>query len=393
MSSSKNVVKEKSYSKIVAVEVTNFMVYSHASVQFDDANIINIKGYNSSGKSTMLKAIAVCLMNMYPKAQTKFIRHGEKYFRIIVKFSDGVSIVRDKYVTGQSLYEIYKDEKCIFTTKEGGKLTKVDGVPQVIQDYLGLCVVSTGCLNYQVRQDPLWLIETTGSENYNSLNEILKTEEISRANALLNSDKNALNSEITGIEASLQETRLSLAEVNGYTNELLNVLEKKEVACKEVKARYQSLKGISSIIDNLQDLKEIPQVQGIDCSSLSAISYIYNTAEELSNIKEIPQVQGIDYSNLSDILKIDKDSQALLGLSSNSVPEVSIIDIESISSLYGIISTLSEIKKCTEDIKKLDKENLMVRKKLDSIIERGKKSGIRYVQCDNCGTYIEVDTE
>ena len=133
------------YAKIKSIEVFNFMVYKHAKVYYDDSNIINMKGYNNSGKSTMLKALAICFTDMYKRIQTKFIRHGEKYFRIIVEFEDGVSILRDKYITGQSLYEVYKNDECIYTTKAGGKLTKLDGVPQPIQEYLGLCTTSTGC--------------------------------------------------------------------------------------------------------------------------------------------------------------------------------------------------------------------------------------------------------
>ena len=32
------------YSKIVSVEVVNFMVYAHGKIMFDEGNIINIKG-------------------------------------------------------------------------------------------------------------------------------------------------------------------------------------------------------------------------------------------------------------------------------------------------------------------------------------------------------------
>ena len=160
------------------------MVYSHAMVRFDDDNIINLKGYNSSGKSSLIKAVAVALMDLFPSKQAKLIKHGEEYFRVIVTFDDGVSIVRDKYINGQSLYEMYKDRDLIFTTKVGNRLGKVSGVPEEIQNYLALCKMEvmnyegSPYLNYQSRQDKLWLVETKGSENYASLNEILRTEDI-----------------------------------------------------------------------------------------------------------------------------------------------------------------------------------------------------------------------
>ena len=378
------------YSKIKSVEVINFMVYSHAVINFDDVNIINIKGYNSGGKSTMLKAIAVCLMNMYPKAQTKFIRHGEKYFRIKVSFEDGVVIVKDKYVSGQSLYELYKDDKCIFTTKEGGRLTKIDGVPQVIQDYLGLCVVSTGCLNYQVRQDPLWLIETTGSENYNSLNEILKTEEIARANALLNSDKNKVNSEVTGIEASLNETNYALNEVRDYSDALLSALEKKESFCRDLVSMYRDLKSLMGIVDTLSTIKDIPEVAKIDSSQLEGVNALYRTATDINGIVDYPEMEKLDAVRLSAITSLAKEVVQVDNTPDVNTPEVTVIDIDKLANISSMIATISKLKENNDIIMQLDSKKNKVKAKLDSIVLEAKKQGIKFVECDNCGTYIEV---
>lgn len=377
------------YSKITNIEVTNFMVYSHAKVSFDEKGIINIKGYNSGGKSTMLKAIAVCLMNMYPKAQTKFIRHGEKYFRIVVNFDDGVSIVRDKYITGQSLYEIYKDNNCIFTTKEGGKLTKVDGIPKIIEDYLGLCIVSTGCLNYQVRQDKLWLIETTGSENYNSLNEILKTEEISKANTLLNSDKNEINSGIASTEARLQETKLSLHELNSYTEDLLSALESRELLCKSLTAKYKELKDIVSLVDELNTLSDIPEVSKIDLKRYSSIESITGIGNELDNFVIYPELEKIVDKRISDIDVLSSTVKSLKEVG-KVLPELSIIATNKEDSLVEIISILSEIKTNSEELKTIKEGQSKLSSKLDTVVKEAESKGIKFVKCDNCGSYIKV---
>lgn len=377
------------YSKITNIEVTNFMVYSHAKVSFDEKGIINIKGYNSGGKSTMLKAIAVCLMNMYPKAQTKFIRHGEKYFRIVVNFDDGVSIVRDKYITGQSLYEIYKDNNCIFTTKEGGKLTKVDGIPKIIEDYLGLCIVSTGCLNYQVRQDKLWLIETTGSENYNSLNEILKTEEISKANTLLNSDKNEINSGIASTEARLQETKLSLHELNSYTEDLLSALESRELLCKSLIAKYKELKDIVSLVDELNTLSDIPEVSKIDLKRYSSIESITGIGNELDNFVIYPELEKIVDKRISDIDALSSTVKSLKEVG-KVLPELSIIATNKEDSLVEIISILSEIKTNSEELKTIKEGQSKLSSKLDTVVKEAESKGIKFVKCDNCGSYIKV---
>lgn len=376
------------YSKIVSVEVVNFMVYAHGKIMFDEGNIINIKGYNSGGKSTMLKAIAVCLMNMYPKSQAKFIRHGEKYFRIIVKFDDGVSIVRDKYISGQSLYELYKDGECLFTTKEGGRLTKVDTVPQTIQDYLGLCMLSNGCLNYQVRQDPLWLIETTGSENYASLNEILKTEELSRAGAMINSDKNQLNSEITGIEASLQETTLALKESEGYSADLLDMLEARERKVRKLADRYQILKKMYAVSCELKGIEIPPAIGVLDTGRYEMVMGLYGKAEEISGIEITPEVATIDMGRYEKAQSISAAEKALRQI--EIPPVVDGIDLEKSRGILEIQKTFADLGNVISEIRKITSVGREVSSELKGVVSTAEKKGIKFVECENCGTYIEV---
>ena len=53
------------YSKITTIELINFMVYKHAKISFDEKNIINLKGYNSPGKSSILRALSICFLDAY----------------------------------------------------------------------------------------------------------------------------------------------------------------------------------------------------------------------------------------------------------------------------------------------------------------------------------------
>lgn len=377
------------YSKIVSIEVYNFMVYSHAKIYFDERNILNLKGYNSSGKSTMLKALAVCLTNMYARNQAKFIRHGEKYFRIDVCFDDGVMIRRDKYIEGQSLYEIYKDDECIFTTKEGGRLTKIDGVPKPIQDYLGLCNVSTGCLNYQVRQDALWLIETTGSENYNSLNEILKTEEISKANALINSDKNKLGSDITKLEGALQETQYALIDAQKYSDDLLQRLENKEQLLSEFKDRYIRTNTLKDNITECSGIRLIPEVGRIDSKKYETVLDIENNLKSISEFKQIPSVGTVKTKQFEKIAELASTFKAIFEFE-KIAPEVSVLNYEKVVKLANIVSTMSGLVENLKESKLLNDELNTVHKSLETIVNRAKEKGIRFVKCDNCGTYMEV---
>ena len=379
------------YSKITSVEVTNFMVYSRAKLVFDDSNIVNIKGYNSSGKSTMLKAIGVCLTNMYPKSQTKLIRHGEEYFRIVVSFNDGVSILRDKYANGQSLYEMYKDGVCVFTTKEGRKLSKVDDVPEIIKTYLGLCNTSYGCLNYQSRQDKLWLVETTGSENYSTLNEILKSEEISRANALINSDKNSLSAEITQIEASVQAVKTERMAAEAYTEELLAALEAREHYVQELNRRAKAIRRLSETLSSIQEIKVPPVIEKMDVERLSAIGAMGRAVSEIGSIKIAPAVPKIEVSRLQKASALGSiSSQILDGRAQIVAVEIPLISVER-------STRLSEVVKCAKAYGEAGssyKELLVAKQKIETglakAVAEADAQGIHFVKCDNCGSYTEV---
>ena len=381
------------YSKITSVEVFNFMAYKHAKIIFDEAGIINLKGYNDSGKSAMEKAMAVCLMNMYVRLQSKFIKHGKDYFRVIVSFDDGVSIVRDKYINGQSLYEMYKDGECVFTTKQGNKLTKVEDVPSIIQDYLGLCKTNLGCLNYQTRDDPLWLVETKGSENYLSVNEVLKTEEIARANTLLNSEKNNLNSEITEIESELQQSQLLLQNYSSIKEDLLLSLSEREVKVQNLLSKYNDILQISETVKSLSGIKVLPEIESIDGRKLKSIFDIQKLISEIGNIKDYPEVGEISTERFLSISRISKTLESLEYINDKLIPiELDEINLDKYPSLSRLQKELKALIKCNKFIEELNAQEKNLQDEKDKIVEEAGKQGIKFVVCDNCGTLMEVSS-
>ena len=379
------------YSKITSVEVVNFMVFEHARISFDERGIINLKGYNSSGKSTIEKAIAVCLMDAFKRKQPKFIRHGEDYFRVIVEFDDGIRIVRDKYLNGQSLYEMYKDGDLIFTTREGNRLTKIDGVPSVIEQYLGLITLESGCLNYQSRRDPLWLVETVGSENYYALNEVLKTESIARANTLLNSDKNALNSAIVELEGELSGVEVALESCSVASEELLAVLSEREINIQRLLSRRDLIDSMVDTMNALEGIKVIPEVEKVKPDRMSAILEVQKKLLELENIKSVPKMEKLETEKLKVAQSLYSCSIELEKLQgkciSENVEEVEYNRVQPISRLLKLIKELEGLSDKKKEILADEKE---VHRKLKVVVSNAHERGIKFVKCDNCGSYMEV---
>lgn len=377
------------YSRIVSVEVFNFMVYKHAKMSFDERNIINLKGYNSSGKSTMLRAIAIAFNDDLKQKQTKLIRFGEDYFRIIVEFDDCVKIVRDKYINGQSLYEMYKDGELIFTTREGNRLSRVDTVPKVIKDYLGLCVLEDGWLNYQARKGKLWLVETKGSENYYSLNEALKTEYIARANTLLNSDKNKLGADITEIEAELNKTEILLQGTSAVTDELVSALIERESYAKEILDRLNAITNISNTAEKLVSLREVPEVSTISSEGLSDISRLVEAVNRLEGLRVAPSIEGINAERVVALDRLGSVASRMAGMQCIG-NEVMGINAERLAAISKVSETLSRVVAAVEDGKRLEKEYKSASDKLRMAADAARRVGKKFVKCTNCGAYMEV---
>lgn len=390
----KKVLSPEVYSKMVSIELFNFMVYKHVKLSFDERNIINLKGYNSSGKSSIERAISICCFDSYKKRQTKLIRYGEDYFRIILSFDDGIRIIRDKYINGQSLYEMYLGDDRIFTTKEGNSLTRVDDVPEIIKQYLGLISTESGYLNYQTRSNKLWLVETAGSENYYSLNEVLKTEPIARANTLLNSDKNKLSGEITEIEAELQSTELALQGCASVSEELLGALVEKESYVKEILRRQKAIEKLVSLCSALEHLQPIPEVDEVSSSQFVDILKIRKTLSDLENLREVPELETLDVEKLSHLSKLGMLIGKLEGLDGSVAgADIDLVEYANIPSLVSIQRIMRDLSKTAEEYNGVISEYQKVRGRLKEVVDDAAKKGMKFVRCNTCGTYMEVKTD
>lgn len=378
------------YSRITEVEVINFMTLKHAKVVFDGSNILNIKGYNDSGKSALLRAVAVCVADLWKNKQVKFIRYNCEFFRVILSFDDDVRIVRDKYYNGQSLYEMYKNGELIFTTKQGGSLSKISGVPTPIADYLGMCIVDGGCLNYQSCVDRLYLVETTGSENYQMVHTVLKAEELSRASAMINSDRNKLSSEITEIEASLQITNQSLLEVRDLTESFLLDLVEKDSKYDTLAGRKSELETILSVQNSLESIVDVPELSVIDTTRLKLVSDIVEVLSSIDSLVDIPDIHSISYERLVAIESACNCMGKLESLQSNEYPTINEIATDKYEDLAGITEALIEYANANKGLLVINNEISEQETARKSILKEAKKQGIVFALCDNCGSYTSV---
>ena len=327
------------YSKILYWEVEHFMSFEKARAEFDGTNVVNIKGFNSVGKSAMLRALDVCFFNIRPSGQVGYIQDGHNYFRITVYFSDGVRIVRDKYKNGQSLYEmIYNDngtDTVLFTTRLHGALTKVVDVPEVIVAYLGMTVCKDWNVNSRSCFEPRLLVETKGKENYFALHEVLQSETAARAITLLNNDKNSMKSEIMTEETELQTYHEQLRETFGLSQELMDILHEADRKLDIAEEKAAVLDSIQATLDEIREIPNIPPVEPVTTAELTELSHIADTIEEIRAIPQLPEVTPVSTDSLDMLAEVADSITEMKGIPD--IPAVPVLDTESLTMLGGIM--------------------------------------------------------
>lgn len=414
-----DIVKEGSnsrHSRILSWSVENFMCIENGECSFDERNIINIKGYNDSGKSTMMLALNVALNDRYPNQQLSFIQDDKTYFRIMVYFDDGVVLLRDKYINGNGLYILYKDNVEVFSTMQNGVYTKINGVPEIIKDYLDMVNTDDFSLNFRTCFEKQLLVQTSGSENYRLLNEVLKSEEISLASAKLNTDKNVLLHRKNDLESQVYVLRNSIAGIPDVSDTLIESLK---IADKDIDTHDEMttfLEGVSSIIKERGQIVEYPkleliemeqvyslmnicdlvdklsfdihnEVPEIETDRINKITELCNISDEISSIQIQASMKEIDTTKLENILRI---RLLLEGIEECKVyNELQNIGVNRLSDISKAMNYYSSIEKCDEEDKKLQAILKSKIEELDKYNEELKSAGVNLVRCPSCGMVFD----
>lgn len=382
-----NTGKVSQYSKITSYEVWNFMSIVHARVEFDERGIINFKGYNDSGKSNMLRALDVCLFNKYPSQQAKFIRDDCNGFRVLINFDDGVSLLRDKYSNGKSLYEMYQNGNCIYSTKQNGVLTKIVDVPEPIANYLGMISHDGIYLNSRTCYDKQLLTDTKGKENYDFFNSVLKSEELSVAGAMLNTDKNKLLSEKSRHEAEYDLVSKNADVLVGVTLDTVAKLEELDKAVDSLDSQATALSNINNLITKLNEIQVLPELHSIDTSKITSLEQIEQYRKTLEQLPDIPELKGVDISrvqSLDSIMELQAELSKIQ-VTEKELPVVSIDKFKSLEQIIALVNTLSQLDAESKEIENGLLQSQEEVKKLQNTTTH------RILVCENCGNVLLDD--
>lgn len=380
----------KGMSKILGLELENFMSIKEAKLVFDETNILNLKGYNDSGKSAITRALDVLLFDSYKRAQKNFITHGEHYFRIKLHFDDGVTIVRDKYLNGSSLYEMYSEGQLVFSTKVGNTLTQVKDVPLEIREYLAMTETSEGnYLNSQSIYDKQFLIQTTGSENVELLNGVLKLKETGLATTAIKNDINQLSSSINGLLADIESIKISLERYEDLDEGFIILLSDLDSKYDEVERKYNQLIDVENLLSDMAELPlGLPDLPLIDGGLYASLLGVASSVEELAKIKDIPTVDVISYNSYVELLKLAELQKSYKNVNTY-ILDIPLIDFGRLNTLKILGNSFKEFADISNTISSLMERSEELENESLQIQEYARENGISISKCDNCGALVQ----
>ena len=377
-------------SKITKVVVENCQSIEHAVIEFDKRGIINLKGYNDSGKTAILTCLAVALYNRYKSKQVKFITDDKEYMRCVIYFDDGVAIVRDKYRSGASLYEMYRGNEVIFSTKEGNVLQNFEEVPEPIAAYLGVVEVDGITLNYRTEKDALLLTDTKGGENYKFLHGTLHADELVLAAKLLNADKNVTKNQLDMKVNQLTVLKNEYNSLYGLNQAMVDAVNKLD---DDLSAQEEKLALLEDILQKKQELDNIAELPTLETISYDKLNILGNILSELDTLNEevTPTLELIDTTKMTLLSNLITSRNTLDSI--KVIPTVDMIDNSKLNSIKGIWESVKKLVSAEEKCSELNNQIEVEKSQLEDIEKELEAQNVKAVRCQNCGTLSLVSKD
>ena len=371
-------VKAPTISRLTALELENFMSIEKARLEFDETGILNLCGYNDSGKSAITRALEVVFYNAYSNDQVNFIQDGKSHFGIGLEFSDGVEINRYKYIDGKSVWEMYKNGNVVFSNRLEDGIAALSDIPDVIRKYLGVIEdeITGEKLNVRRNTDRLFLINTTGGDNYKIINTVLRADILAESVNRLNKDRNTLQSELAALSTSSQTLKNELTHLVVLGDDLVAQVKENAENLADTKKRFEYLYSIQSqkaILDAFVVYDELPL---IDTDQFRDIENLL----ELRKALDIPIYDACPLIDVSRLQLLEEIIQLRKSLDVDIPPALPTIDVSRFNEIMEIGRLYNSYLETTNSLNQVSAEYEQVRGELESL---SKQYGFKI--CKNCG--------
>lgn len=312
----------KNYSPIKKIYIKNSRNIGEATLDFNDSPIISLIGDNEAGKTSVVKAFAVCALHAEPRSQKDYIRDGTTGFGVAIELEDKTIIRRMKTATTNSYSIILPDGR----TWELGKTESV--IPQPVQDIMGLKEEpeTKEYLHIRTYEDRLLFVATPASVNYKVMYDALKIDDITTAIKNGNAEANKLRQEVISSDNGIDTLTNSLRAIKVYDITSLLNIKSRILKEQEQIARLIELVNLS---DKIEQQK----------AELGALSELVNHSDLEINEHEITLIASM--IRLSNLIKAGQNQLgAMQGLLGNNIQEISESESRTLASIIKTIKIL-----------------------------------------------------
>lgn len=377
------------YSKIKSLTVTNFMSHAHTRVEFDESNIIDLCGYNDSGKTALEYALDVLFYDGSPTLQASYIKEGEDYFKVAVDFVDGVCISKTKDKQGKSVWVMEQNGTVLYTNQKDTEVIATDGVPQAIAKYLGVVYdeATEQKLNLRTKRDKALLTETTGGENYKMLSTVCNSEVLSEASNEMTAQRNKLNSAINTKTTELAQLESDYAEIETPPIKVVDALAEQLNVAKDLQNRNAAIEQIVQAFNDINGMVIQPAIDNkavVDgVARLEALNAINDCVVKMKS-EVYPEIVPYDVSRLTMLCECMRLNKVLV---ENTVcPEVQGVDANKLAGIVEVIKAYNALLECQN-------RYMVVEQQYKTLVDEStaicKQNNIRI--CKNCGAAVMED--
>lgn len=368
-------------SRLVGFGARDFMALGDVYIPFGESGIVNLVGYNDSGKSAFTKIIEVLMYDAYSTEQGKFIHDLADNFVVQADFDDGVCIRKIKHRNGKSVWEMTKGDEMLFTNQLSDGVMAMSGVPDIIKQYFGGVEDEfTGeQLNVRRNTDKLFLIHTSGGDNYKIINSILRADVLAESVKMLNEDRNKLSAEVSNITNSVYTLKQELAGVqvidDEYESEISTMMEKLRVS----KDREILCLNVVNQLAEYNSIEVYDELQMVDMSRLTELELILQDKENAS----VPIYDECPVIDMERLTLLETILETRLDLDIAIYDEVQVVDSSRLDELMQMGSLYKELNSITSSLTATEKELEDTHNELHQLaIDHDLKI------CPNCKTFV-----
>ena len=272
--------------------------------------------------------------------------------------------------------------KILFTNKlENGTFAAMPDVPAVISAYLGVIKDEATSQQVNVRRnsDDLFLVETTGGQNYKMLNNILRSEVLTTATGNLNSDKNSLSAEVSEKETVRQVYEEQYNSYEVAPKEMIDEVKLFISNLEENRLRSGLVLSVIDLLNQLNNISIYEELKPIETDRLKSLQNVVGLLKQTKQpvYDEVKSIETDRLKALRTIIALKKE------LKVSTFDALDYVDVERAKDIRHIAEEFNKFRLYRD--KFIEAENALITKKKE-LKDLSEKHGLKI--CQNCGSFV-----